>query len=73
MRWCQSEAWGERHRFQFLDKLVESEDAGFFGAIHAATDFEVDAAVAGDGNGISVVVPDFFQNDGWSDAYVLEV
>ena len=35
-----SEAWGERHgflsgRFQFLDELVESEDAGFFEAVHA--------------------------------------
>ena len=73
------EAWGEWHgfvsgRFQFLDELVESEDAGFFGALHAATDFEVDVAVAGNGNGVSVVVPDFFRNDhGWSDAYVLEV
>jgi hypothetical protein len=73
-----SEAWCERHefvsgRFQFLDELVENEDASFFEAIHAATDFEVDVAVAGDGNGVVVVVPDFFRNDGWSDAYVLEV
>ena len=72
------EAWGKWHgfvsgRFQFLDELVEGEDAGFFEAVHAATDFEVDVAVAGDGNGVLVVVPDFFRNDGWSDAYVLEV
>jgi hypothetical protein len=72
------EAWSEWHgfvsgRLQFLDELVESEDAGFFEAIHTATDFEVDVAVAGDGNGVSVIVPDFFQNDGWADAYVLEV
>ena len=72
------EALGEQHgfvsgRFQFLDELVESEDASFFEAIHAATDFEVDVALAGNGNGVAVVVPDFFWNDGWSDAYVLEV
>ena len=72
------EAWCEQHwfvsgRFQFLNKLVESEDASFFEAVHAATDFEVGVAIAGDGNGVSVVVPDFFRNDGWSDAYVLEV
>ena len=63
------EAWGEQHgfvsgRFQFLNELVESEDAGFFEAVHAATDFEVDVAVAGDGNGVAVVIPDFFWNDG---------
>ena len=38
------EAWGERHgfvsgRFQFLDELVESEDTGFFEAVHAMADF----------------------------------
>ena len=76
VRWRQRP--GERHgfvsgRFQFLDELVESEDASFFEAIHAATDFEVDVALAGNGNGVAVVVPDFFWNDGWSDAYVLEV
>ena len=72
------EAWSEWHgfvsgRLQFLDELVESEDAGFFEAIHTATDFEVDVAVAGDGNGAAVIVPDFFRNDGWADSYVLEV
>jgi hypothetical protein len=56
-----------------LHKLVESEDASFFEAVHAATDFEVGVAVAGNGNGVAVVVSDFFQNDGWLDAYVLEV
>jgi hypothetical protein len=59
--------------FQFLNELVEGENAGFFEAVHAATDFEVDVAVAGDGNGVAVIVPDFFRNDGWSDSYVLEV
>ena len=58
---------------QFLNELVESEDASFFEAVHATTDFEVGVAIAGDGNGVAVVVPDFFWNDGWSDAYVLEV
>jgi hypothetical protein len=72
------ETWGERHGFvsgwfQFLDELVESENAGFFEAVHAATDFEVDVAVAGDGNGVAVIVPDFFWNDGWADSYILEV
>ena len=42
------EAWGKWHgfvsgRFQFLDELVEGEDAGFFEAIHAVTAFEVDS------------------------------
>ena len=72
------EAWGERHGFvsggfQLLDELVESEDAGFFEAVHATTDFEVDVAVTGDGNGVSVIILDLFRDDGWSDAYVLEV
>jgi hypothetical protein len=59
--------------FQFLDKLVESKNAGFLEAVHAATDFEVDIAVAGDENGVAVIVPEFFRNDGWADSYVLEV
>ena len=67
------EAWGERHgfisgRFQFPDELVESEDAGFFEAVHTVMDFEVDVAIAGDGDGVSVIVSDFFRNDEWSDA-----
>ena len=72
------ETWCERHGFvsgwfQFLDELVESENAGFLEAVHAATDFEVDVAVAGNGNGVAVIVSDFFRNDGWADSYVLEV
>jgi hypothetical protein len=72
------ETWGERHGFvsswfQFLDELVDSENAGFLEAVHAATDFEVDVAVIGNGNGVAVIVPDFFWNDGWTDSYVLEV
>jgi hypothetical protein len=72
------ETWCERHGFvsvwfQFLDELVENENAGFLEAVHAATDFEVDVAVAGDGNGVAVIVPDYFRNDGWADSYVLEV
>jgi hypothetical protein len=72
------ETWCERHGFvsgwfQFLDELVESQNAGFLEAVHAATDFEVDVAVAGDGNGVAViVVPDLFRNDSWADSYVLE-
>jgi hypothetical protein len=73
------ETWGERHGFvsgwfQFLNnELVESENADFFEAVHAVTDFEVDVAVTGDGNGVAVIAPDFFWNDGWADSYVLEV
>ena len=37
-------------RCQFLDELVESEDAGFFEAVHTMADFEVDIAVAGNGS-----------------------
>ena len=71
------ETWCERHGFvsgwfQFVDQLVESENAGFLEAIHAATDSEVDVAIAGDGNGVAVIVPDFFRNDGWADSYVLK-
>ena len=41
--------------------MVKSEDAGFIEAVHATTDFEVDVAIAGDGNAVSVIVPDLFQ------------
>jgi hypothetical protein len=63
------ETWGKWHGFvsggfQFLDELVKSENASFFEVVHAATDFEVDLAVAGDGNGVAVIVPDFLRNDG---------
>ena len=73
------EARGEGHhgfvssRCQFLDELVESEDASFFEAVHATADFEVDVTVTSDGNVATVIVPDLLRNDGGSDAYVLEV
>ena len=53
--------------------MVESEDASFFEAIHATADFKIDVAIAGDGNVVTVIIPDLLRNDGGLDAYVLEV
>ena len=77
LRAMMPEVWCERHGFvsdrcQFSDELVESEDAGFFEAVHAMVDFEVDIAIAGDENGVSVIVPDLLRNDGGSNSDVLE-
>ena len=58
---------------QFLEELVESEDASFFEAIHATADFKIDVAIAGNGNVVTVIIPDLLQNDGGLDVYVLEV
>ena len=60
-------------RCQFLDELVESEDTSFLEAVHATADFEVDVAIASDGNVVMVIIPDLLRNDGGSDAYVMGV
>ena len=36
-------------------------------------DFEVDITVTGDGNVVTLIIPDLLRNDGGLDAYVLEV
>ena len=56
-----------------MDELIKSEDAGFFEVIHAIANFEVDIAVDGDRNVVMVIIPELLQNDGGSDAYILEV
>ena len=41
-------------------ELFEGEDAGFFEAIHAPSDLEVDESVGRDVNGVAGIVPHFF-------------
>ena len=36
-------------------------------------DFEVDITVTGDGNVVTLIIPDLLRNDGGLDVYVLEV
>jgi hypothetical protein len=56
-----------------LDKLVESNDAGFFEAIHTASDFKIGVAISGDGDVLTLVIPYFLGDDRGSDSDVLEV
>jgi hypothetical protein len=53
--------------------LVESNDAGFFEAVHASADLEIDETIVGDVNVVAGVIPDFLWDDGGEDADVLVV
>ena len=54
-------------------ELFEGEDAGFFEAIHAPSDFEVDEAVGRDVDGVAGIVPHFFGGHFRENADVLVV
>jgi hypothetical protein len=56
-----------------LDRLVESNDAGFFEAVHTMSDFKIDIAISGDGDVVTLFIPYFLGDDRAMDADVLEV
>jgi hypothetical protein len=53
-----------------LDKLVESNDAGFFEVVHITPDFKIDVAVGGDGDVVTLGIPYFLGDDRGSDSDV---
>jgi hypothetical protein len=72
------EAWGEMHGFvsvgvQFLDKLIERDDAGFLETVHALLFFDIDVAAMGNRDVVLRVVPPFLGDDGRADSDVLVV
>ena len=61
-------AWSKWHGCiaigcQFLDELIESNNPGFFEAVHTSTNFEIYVPVVCDLNVVAWVVPDFLGND----------
>ena len=70
------ESWCELHWFvsvwaEFCDELFECYDSGFFKAVHAATDFEIDVSFGFDGE--VVLVHDLLGDEFLFDPDVLEV
>jgi hypothetical protein len=56
------EAGSEGHGFvavrgELFNKLIESDDAGFFEALHSRADSEIDIAINGDGDGVTMIIP----------------
>ena len=68
--WCVLH-WFVPVRAELLDELLEGNDAGFFEAVHASADFEIDVTIGFDGE--IVFVHDLLWDDVTLDADVLEV
>ena len=72
------EAWREWHGFvsmrgQVFNQVVKSDDSGFFEAVHASLNFEINIAIVGYVYVVIRVILDFLWDDGWVHSHVLVI